>query len=175
MRIILLTLLWSFSAFSSSVTYFYELKSVKFNKCIKINNTNLDLLECDGKDKWEIWYDSTSGQASIKSGVKNWYIINRTAREESGVWAWIKGLFKTSKPVKDGKPTIGIHEHDPSDFIIDKELLDKTENVTILNDAEERCLDVQKGKDKFSLILKKCSDDLSQKWDITRLKKLPYE
>ncbi|TDJ05427.1 MAG: hypothetical protein E2O68_06530 [Deltaproteobacteria bacterium] len=168
MRIILLAILWSFTTYSSSVTYHYEFKSKKYNRCIKIKNTNLDLLACDGKDKWEIWYDNTSGQATISSGVKNWYIINRTSRKETGVWPWIKGFFRTSKPAKSGKPTIGIHEHDPSDFLIDKELLDKTENVSILNDAEEKCLDVQEGKDKFIIILNKCSDGPSQKWDITR-------
>lgn len=162
-------------AFSSSVTFHYELKSKEYDKCIKINNTNLGLLECDGKDKWEIWYDNTSGQASIQSGKKYWYIINPSAREKSGVWAWVKGLFKTSKPVGDGKPTIGVHEHGPSDFILDKELIDNTFDVTILNSEEEKCLDVEKVEDRYHLVLNKCSDNPSQKWDITRLKTLPYE
>jgi hypothetical protein len=175
MKIILLALLWSFSSLSSSVTFYYEIKSKKYNRCIKINNTNLDLLECDGKDKWEIWYDETSGQATIKDGLKNWYIINRSAREEKGLWASIKSVFKTSKPSKDGGPTIGVHEHDPSDFLINKELFDKTENVTILNNAEEKCLDVSQAKDRFYIILKKCSNSSSQKWNITRLKEVRLE
>ena len=177
MKIILLTFLWSFSAFSSSVTNYFEFKSKQYNLCIKIKNTRLDLLDCDGLDQWEIWYDNTSGQATIGAGGKNWYIINRTARaeKEKSIWAWVKNLFKTSKPVKDGTPTIGVHEHDPSDFLFDKNLIIKTENVTILNNAEEKCLDVQKSKDHYNLILNKCSDDLSQKWDITELKEVPNE
>lgn len=175
MRIVLLALLWSFSAFSSSITFHYEFMSKKFGKCIKINNTNLDLLECDGKDNWEILYDNTSNQATISSGPKNWYIINRSGRVETGFWASIKSIFKTSKTAKDGKPTIGIHEHDPSDFIFDQDLKDKTENVSILNDAEEKCLDIQEEKNKYILILTKCSDSPSQKWDITKRKEVSLE
>ena len=39
MKIVLLALFWSMSAGSSSVTYHYEFKSQKYNKCIKIKNT----------------------------------------------------------------------------------------------------------------------------------------
>ncbi|RLA64589.1 MAG: hypothetical protein DRQ88_00590 [Epsilonproteobacteria bacterium] len=173
MKIILLTIFWSFSAFS---TIHYEIKSKKYSRCIKIKNTYLDLLECDGKDKWEISYDDTSGQATISSGAKNWYIINRTGREvEKGIWPWITGFFKTSRPEKGGRPTIGIHKNNPSDFIFNRHLNQKTENVTFFNDAEEKCLDVEKEEDKFILILNKCSDSISQKWDITKLKEVPIE
>jgi len=176
MKYVLMALIWSNCVFSSSVTFHFEIKSPKYKKCIKIKNTNLELLDCDGQDLWEINYDSTSGQANIFSGPKNWYIINRSTREkkDDGAWAWFKDLFKTSKPTKTGKITIGVHEHDPADFIFNKDITETKNslNVTIVNDAEEKCLEVEENEKRFYIVLNKCSDDPSQKWEINRLEKI---